>query len=155
MKNDSNNSVAWLIVDVMTFTSGQKVRWEMLSVLVFSDIILLGLMLLSTVDFKRINAFAPRKHYYTLLFFFFTKAGETHDCEVRPSDRGMCMDGVWVGGAGALSWLLSVCHGKSFIHLNSFKQNSISGCNFSSDLNTFPFLIDFCTWMFCCLLVFN
>lgn len=127
----------------------------MLSVLVFSDIILLGLMLLSTVDFKRINAFAPRKHYYTLLFFFFTKAGETHDCEVRPSDRGMCMDGVWVGGAGALSWLLSVCHGKSFIHLNSFKQNSISGCNFSSDLNTFPFLIDFCTWMFCCLLVFN
>lgn len=88
-------------------------------------------------------------------FFFFTKAGETLDCEVRPSDWRVCMDGVWVGGAGALSWLLSVCHRKSFIHLNSFKQNSISGCDFSSDLNTSPFLIDFCTWMFCCLLVFN
>lgn len=114
-----------------------------------------SLMLLSTVDFKRINAFWPKKNIIIhSFFFFFTKAGETHDCEVRPL-TGVC---VWMAcgwAAGALSWLLSVCHGKSFIHLNSFKQNSISGCNFSSDLNTFPFLIDFCTWMFCCLLCFQ
>ena len=90
----------------------------MLSVLAFSDIILLCLMLLSTVDFKRINALAPIKHYYTL--FFLTKTVETHDCEVHPSGVCVwmvcvygwcvCMDGVWVGSGGVLSWLLfSVC----------------------------------------------
>ena len=165
---DSNNFVAWLIVDVMTFTSGQKLGWEMLSVLAFSDIILLCLMLLSTVDFKRINALAPIKHYYTL--FFLTKTVETHDCEVHPSGVCVwmvcvCMDGVcvwmvcgWAVGEffhGYSSLSAPSLSSKSFIHLNSFKQNSISGCNFSSELNTFPFLIDFCTWRFCYPLVFN
>ena len=159
---DSNNFVAWLIVDVMTFTSGQKLGWEMLSVLAFSDIILLCLMLLSTVDFKRINALAPIKHYYTL--FFFNKNCRNTWLWGSPL-WCVCMDGVcvwmvcgWAVGEffhGYSSLSAPSLSSKSFIHLNSFKQNSISGCNFSSELNTFPFLIDFCTWRFCYLLVFN
>ena len=78
----------------------------MLSVLAFSDIILLCLMLLSTVDFKRINALAPIKHYYTL--FFLTKTVETHDCEVHPS--GVCVWMVCVYG-----WCVGGQWGSSFM----------------------------------------
>lgn len=78
----------------------------MLSVLVFSDIILLGLMLLSTVDFKRINAFAPRKHYYTLFFFFLQKLEKHMTVRFAPL-TGVC---VWM----ACGWAVwELFHGYS------------------------------------------
>ena len=90
----------------------------MLSVLAFSDIILLCLMLLSTVDFKRINALAPIKHYYTL--FFLTKTVETHDCEVHPSGVCVwmvcvCMDGVCVWMVCVYGWCVGGQWGSSFM----------------------------------------